>query len=314
MTQTYQHNAGEVRAAYLAPEGLEAVLEAELARAGVPVTAWHGRLALSGLPPIDARWALDIWTDPVVQTVTSIGDAARQLRDVQRNWGLYAPSLHRRCALIAERLPRLVPRPLVFPAACPTGHLGAWTLLDNDTLLLSPTKTSAFVNGDVPFVEDRVGPPSRAYLKLWEALTLFGRHPTAAETCLDLGAAPGGWTWVLAQCGAKVIAFDRAPLDPALMTHPRVEWRQESAFGLDPQSLPPVDWLCSDIIAYPPRLLALTQRWIASGRVRFIVLTIKFQGETDFDTADAFAAIPGSRVVHLSHNKHELTFLWSADA
>ena len=28
--------------------------------------------------------------------------------------------------------------------------------------------------------------------------------------------------------------------------------------------------------------------------------------------AEAFAAIPGGQVVHLFHNKHELTFLWSA--
>jgi 23S rRNA (cytidine2498-2'-O)-methyltransferase len=29
----------------------------------------------------------------------------------------------------------------------------------------------------------------------------------------------------------------------------------------------------------------------------------------DFDTPRRFAAIPGSRVVHLYHNKHELTWL-----
>jgi 23S rRNA (cytidine2498-2'-O)-methyltransferase len=33
------------------------------------------------------------------------------------------------------------------------------------------------------------------------------------------------------------------------------------------------------------------------------------QGEPDFDTPRRFAAIPGSRVVHLYHNKHELTWM-----
>jgi hypothetical protein len=46
-----------------------------------------------------------------------------------------------------------------------------------DLILASPTKTSPFVNGAVQFVEDREGPPSRAYLKLWEVLTRFGAWP-----------------------------------------------------------------------------------------------------------------------------------------
>jgi 23S rRNA (cytidine2498-2'-O)-methyltransferase len=43
--------------------------------------------------------------------------------------------------------------------------------------------------------------------------------------------------------------------------------------------------------------------------VRNFVCTVKFQGATDHDATSAFAAIPGSQVVHLHHNKHELTFL-----
>jgi 23S rRNA (cytidine2498-2'-O)-methyltransferase len=44
------------------------------------------------------------------------------------------------------------------------------------------------------------------------------------------------------------------------------------------------------------------------------VCTIKFQGATDHDAAAAFAAIPGGRVMHLFHNKHELTFVWDEPA
>jgi 23S rRNA (cytidine2498-2'-O)-methyltransferase len=90
---------------------------------------------------------------------------------------------------------------------------------------------------------------------------------------------------------------------------PGVAERLESAFGLTPE---PVDWLFSDVIAYPDRLLALVRRWIDAGAARYIVCTIKFQGATDHDAAEAFAAIPGGQVVHLFHNKHELTFLWGA--
>ena len=83
--------------------------------------------------------------------------------------------------------------------------------------------------------------------------------------------------------------------------------RQESAFALEPEK---VDWLFSDVIAYPERLLALIQRWIAAGAPKHIICTIKFQGPTDHATAEMLAALPGGRLLHLSHNRHELTFAW----
>ncbi len=297
-----------IRSAYLAAEGFETDLVEDLRRAGCRVTAWHGRLALSPDPPAHAAWALDVWTDPRELPVPSVKAGADALRAVQRNWSHLPLLHHRRSALIAERLPPVKARPLVFPEPAPAGHLGAWTLLAPDRMLASPTKSSPFVNGEVRFTEDREGPPSRAYLKLWEALTRLGRHPVPGETCLDLGAAPGGWTWVLAGLGAQVVAVDKAPLDPAIAAMPGVSCRQESAFGLDPRQEVPVDWLFSDIICYPDRLLALVRRWMEAGAARNIVCTLKFQGETDHDTAAAFAAIPGAQLFHGFHNKHELTF------
>jgi 23S rRNA (cytidine2498-2'-O)-methyltransferase len=295
-----------IGAAYLAAEGFEAELAEELRLAGGSVAAWHGRLALSSEPVRSLAWALEAWTAPEEVPAPSVKAAADALRAIQRNWALYAHGQHRRAALIAERLPPVKARPLLFPEAPPAAHLGAWTLLAPDRMLLSPTKTSPFVNGAVQFVEDREGPPSRAYLKLWEALTRAGRWPLPGETCLDLGASPGGWTWALAQLGAQVTAVDKAPLDPAVAAMPGVAMRQESAFGLDPRHMPAVDWLFSDVICYPRRLLALVQRWLEAGRARNICCTIKFQGETDHAAAAEFAAIPGAMVFHGAHNKHEL--------
>lgn len=295
--------------AYLAADGFEAPLTEELARRGITVSAWHGRLALSPDPPVHAAWALDIWTDPREIAVASVKTAADALRAIQRNWAAYGVAHHRRMALITDRLPPVKAAALTFPEAAPASHLGAWTLLAPDLMLASPTKSSPFVNGECHFNEDRIGPPSRAYLKLWEALVRFGRMPGVGEHCLDLGASPGGWTWVLASLGADVTAVDKAPLDPAVAAMRGVTPRLDSAFGMAPE---PVDWLCSDIIAYPDRLLALVRRWIDAGAARWIVCTIKFQGPTDHDAAEAFAAIPGGQVIHLFHNKHELTFLWGA--
>ena len=297
-----------IASAYLAAEGFEHDLAEELSRARRRISSWHGRLALSPDPPGPAAWALDVWTAPQDIPVASVKQAADALRAIQRNWAGYAAAHHRRSALITEKLPPVKARPLAFPAPAPTGHLGGWTLLAPDRMLASPTKTSPFVNGEVAFIEDREGPPSRAYLKLWEALTRLGHYPGPGETCLDLVAAPGGWTWVLAKLGAQVVAVDKAPLDAAVAAMPGVTMRAESAFGLEPRTEPKVDWLFSDVICYPSRLLGLVQRWIAADAARHFVCTLKFQGETDHATAEAFAAIPGAVVFHGAHNKHELTF------
>ena len=296
-----------IGSAYLAAEGLEQPLLEELERAGVAIQAWHGRLALSPDPPRECAWALEVWTAPEEHAAPSVKAAADALRGVQRNWAAYGAGHHRRMALIAERLPPVRAAPLRFPDPAPTSHLGAWTLLDADRLLFSPTKTSPFPLGECRFVEDHLGPPSRAYLKLWEALTRLGERPGPGARCVDLGASPGGWTWALAGLGARVRAVDKAALDPRVSGMAGVEQVLDSAFALPVE---PVEWLFSDVIAYPARLLALVERWIAAGSVQRIVCSVKFQGATDHAAADAFAAVPGGRLVHLFHNKHELTFLW----
>ena len=295
--------------AYLAAEGFEPQLEEELSRADVAVRIRHGRLLVSDTPAIPAAWAANIWHDCLEQPVASIGEAAKSLRAVQRNWAMYAPLHHRRASLIQERLPHVSAKPIVFPAMAPTAPLGSWTLLAPDRLLAAAQCSSSFPNGEVVFVEDRAGPPSRAYLKLWEALVRLGRWPQPGERCVDLGASPGGWTYVVAKLGGWVVAVDKAPLDPKVVAMPGVEWRGESAFALEPSSIGPVDWLFSDVICYPARLLRLVERWRDSGLAKNFVCTIKFQGGTDHDAAAAFAAIDGARVMHLHHNKHELTFV-----
>ncbi len=300
-----------VRAAYLAPEGLETVLAEELDRVGVTLSGWHGRLALSCDPPASSAWALDIWTAPQEVAVGSVKRAADALRAIQRNWAAHEAVHHRRMALIAARLPPVAARKLHFPSLPPASHLGAWTLLAPDRMLASATKTSPFVGGEAAFEEDRAGPPSRAYLKLWEACTRLGAWPKPGQTCLDLGAAPGGWTWALARLGATVTAVDKSNIDPVVAALPGVSVLRESAFALDPR---PVDWLFSDVVAYPDRLLGLVRRWIESGQARRVVCTVKFQGATDHDTAAAFAAIPGGQLMHLFHNRHELTFVWGMGA
>jgi len=291
--------------AYLAAQGYVDELAEELGA----VDRSHGRLLIAAGPPRSAAWAANVWLDPQEITISSISDAAAKLRAVQRNWAVYAPRLYRRASLIQERLPTVSAKPLVFGAPAPTAPLGSWTLLDAGTLLAAARCTSPFPNGEVHFVENRSGPPSRAYLKLWEALTLIGCHPQPGEKCLDLGSSPGGWSWALQQMGANVVSVDKAGLAPGIARLPGIEHRLASAFALDPRMVGPLDWLFSDVVCYPARLLALVERWLAAGTCRRFVCTVKFQGRTDHEAVRRFAAIPGSQLRHLFHNKHELT--WS---
>jgi 23S rRNA (cytidine2498-2'-O)-methyltransferase len=295
---------------YLAAADLEHELRDELTGADVRMSRRpHGRLVLSTDDPFESAWAANVWHDVEEITITSIVHAAKELRDRQRNWAMYAPLYGGRAKLIAEKLPHVSAKPVEIGGVVPAAPLGSWTLLEPDLLLAATDCSSPFANGEAKLVEDRVGPPSRAYLKLYEALARQRRWPVAGDSCLDLGASPGGWTWLLAQTGADVVAVDKAPLADHVVRMRNVQWQEGSAFALDPRGQAPVDWLCSDIICYPQRLLGLVNRWVDAGAARNMVCTIKFKGATDHGIVREFAAIPGADVLHLHHNKHELTFM-----
>ncbi|GHU97413.1 SAM-dependent methyltransferase [Spirochaetia bacterium] len=282
----------------------------------------------SPVVPAPVFWYRNCWLEPFRLEFDSISEAAAVLRGIQRNW---APSLFtqfRRGALIAEKLPPLPVKQRPFPWLLPDSPMGSWTLLDAHTMIASARCASPFPAGALEFAEDKEGPPSRAYLKLWEALVRCRKWPGPGQRCLDAGASPGGWTWALARLGAKVTAVDRAPLEDRILAVPGVEFIKHDAFTLNPEDIGPVDWLCCDVICYPPRLYGWIEKWLTSGLCRNFVCTIKMQGGPEaangreetgsvgraipnpgFDIARRFAAIPGSAVVHLYHNKHELTWM-----
>lgn len=290
--------------AYLAPDGFAGELADEL---GSEPTHGDHLFVLPG-PPRPAAWAQNVWPDLVEIRFASIGAGARALRSLGRNWAQSPLAHFGRAKLLQEKLPHVSAKPLLFPSAAPIAPLGGWALVEPDRMLASAAATSPFANGEARFVEDRTGPPSRAYLKLWEALALARRWPQPGERCIDLGAAPGGWTWSLARLGAAVTSIDKAPLDPAIDALPNVTHRQESAFGLDPAA-ERWDWVVSDIICYPERLRRLVESWLAAQPQANFIVTVKFQGATDMTHVRPLAEIPGARLCHLFHNKHELTWM-----
>lgn len=292
--------------AYLAADGYTELVCRDVGE----VIGVYGRLVLAKGGPRPTPWCHNVWYDASVIPITSIKDAARKLTALQRNWCLYSYQLHRRAKLIQSELPFIKFKPLRFPTQVPQAPLGSWTLLEENLLLASPRCSSPFPNGEPVFAEDKENPPSRAYLKLWEAFLQIGRWPAPGERCLELGASPGGWTWVLGNLGAEVTAVDRAPLDPRMDRYPNVHFRQGNAFGVKPgEEAEPLDWLFSDLICYPDKLLEYVREWLDTGRCRNFVCTLKFQGETHYEVIRDFMAIPQSHLMHLSVNKHELTWV-----
>ena len=288
---------------YLSPPDLQNRLKQELKN----IIHEYDRLIIAEGPPQTAYWAQNIWYDPQILPFDSISEAAKKLKEMQKLWAFYPYKNIRRGELISEKLPYFSPKPLIFPSSIPKTPLGSWTLLDANTLLASPRCSSFFAHGE-PYFQESKTPPSRAYLKLWEALTRIGIMPKANETCLEVGASPGSWTWVLEQLGSKVIAVDRALLDPSITALSNVSFMKKDAFSLRPTDFPKLNWIFSDLICYPEKLLTWIKQWIdINAKVNF-VCTLKFQGEESYEIIKEFAKIEGSHIMHLFYNKHELTW------
>jgi 23S rRNA (cytidine2498-2'-O)-methyltransferase len=299
-----------IKSAFLAPDGFQDQLRKELSG----VQSCQGRLILTDRLPIQPPlWAQNSWLNPVLIPIQSISDAAKKLKALQRNWSLYSFQLHRRAQLIQEQLPHISFKPLSFPTALPQSPLGSWALLDRDTVLAASDCSSVFPNGEVHFLEDKINPPNRAYLKLWEALTLAQEYPCAGQYCIDVGSSPGGWTWVVAKLGAEVLSIDRSPLDDRVSKMQGIDFQKRDAFSLKPEEMlksrDKADWLFSDLVCYPEKLYDWVMMWVKSGVCDNFICTLKFQGDCDYHMAQKFADIPNSRVLHLFNNKHELTWM-----
>lgn len=115
--------------------------------------------------------------------------------------------------------------------------------------------------------------PSRAAMKLDEALDWLGLAPTKGDVCVDLGSAPGGWTRQLADRGAKVWSVDPARLAPDVLALPKVKHAQLSAFDFAPPE--PVDWLFCDMAWRPLEVAQLLAKWGRKRWARTVVANLK---------------------------------------
>jgi len=161
--------------------------------------------------------------------------------------------------------------------------------------------------------------PSRSTLKLDEAFLVLlddderARWLKPGMTAVDLGAAPGGWTWQLVRRSIRVAAVDNGPMDAALMDSGLVTHVRADGFRYRPPK--PVDWLVCDMVEQPRRVATLIAQWFAEGLCRRAIFNLKLPMKKRFEEtrlcldllAEALDAKADIRAKQLYHDREEIT-------
>ena len=160
--------------------------------------------------------------------------------------------------------------------------------------------------------------PSRSALKLEEAMRRFigPGKPPGLHTAVDLGAAPGGWSWQLARLGIKVTGVDHGRLDARLLDEYPVRHVSGDAFTWRPER--PVDLVVCDVVDKPARTLALMQKWLVQGWARTALFNLKLPMARRYRESRALLARLGEgldrqnlpvliQAANLYHDREEIT-------
>lgn len=237
-------------------------------------------------------------------------DAAKPLAALARSFGnALRPALRRAGWLTAQDDDRYLRLHVVF--------------LAGDRVLLAaadPRDSSQWPSG-IARLRMHPSAPSRSALKLEEALltlldederrTLVRDNMQAA----DLGAAPGGWTWVLMRNGMKVTAVDNGPLQQALLDSGRVDHLRADGFSWQPKRR--LDWMVCDMVEQPRRVAERMATWMREEWCRYAIFNLKLPMKKRWDETrlclDLFERQAGRpltvRARQLYHDREEITVL-----
>ena len=310
---------------------------------GNSIRAFAGEVfdSVAGILPDGRPWSLHITPQYGARAVHRVGARAwhsavrmrQPPRSASASCGPAAEAGRHRCRLIREALIEMLRRkrrhflrslrddPALFTA---DDSLVQLLLTAPDRGFLSVAKAplpfeqrhllSPFPNGVLPVASDKSA-PSRAFAKLVEAELRLGRTIGPDEVCVDLGAAPGSWTYVAVGRGASVTAVDRSPLREDLMEHSRVRFLEGDAFRFQPEK--PVDWLLCDVIADSAQTAGLLLRWLQCKWCRHFVVTLKLKDDFGIEFLEALkrdlAALTQELfLTRLCANKKELCAFGSA--
>ena len=161
--------------------------------------------------------------------------------------------------------------------------------------------------------------PSRSALKLEEALmTLLDadereRLVKAGMKAADLGAAPGGWTWVLTRQHMKVSSIDNGPLRQHVLDTGLVEHLRADGFHWQPEQ--PLDWMVCDMVEQPRKVAERMATWLREGWCKHAIFNLKLPMKKRWDETalclELFAQQAGKplliRAKQLYHDREEIT-------
>jgi 23S rRNA (cytidine2498-2'-O)-methyltransferase len=295
--------------ASLGAKSREGRIDLTFARQGFPVSALvrdeRGTLAegvaghLSRLLRDGQPYALQSWVADS-EAGNRLSQAAHELE------GAVEAHLHELLPNASRRPAKdLGPEATAFAQVCllGKGEAALGVLSSNRALSLAPGgRLRAHVPGDRP---------SRSARKLAEAFAWLGVAPEAGEVCVDLGAAPGGWTYVLLERRARVIAIDPGKLDPDLMSRKGLTYIGGNAFDFVPDE--PVDWLFCDMVFRPVEVARLLARWAREHLATMLVANFKLPMKRKAETVLEIRAMlesggwKGIRSRQLYHDRDEIT-------
>ncbi len=201
--------------------------------------------------------------------------------------------------------------------------------------------SSAHVMG-IPRLKFPSSAPSRSTLKLDEAFLYFipkaewESRLTSGMKAVDLGAAPGGWTYQLVRRGMMVTSIDNGPMAESLMETGQVKHLMVDGFKFEPKrheihwlvretkkrekvNIPdqtPIDWLVCDMIEKPQRVIDLAIHWFNEGYCREAIINLKLPMAKKYDTVKELldklkTALPNCyyEAKHLYYDRDEVTLL-----
>jgi len=133
----------------------------------------------------------------------------------------------------------------------------------------------------------------------------------------DLGAAPGGWTWVLTRQHVHVLSIDNGPLRQHVLDTGLVEHLRADGFHWHPEQ--PLDWMVCDMVEQPRRVAERMATWFREGWCRHAIFNLKLPRKKRWDEPrlclDLFQEQAGKPLVvrakQLYHDREEITVLAS---
>ncbi|MBU1086548.1 MAG: hypothetical protein KKD05_03420 [Candidatus Omnitrophica bacterium] len=178
---------------------------------------------------------------------------------------------------ISKKMPRLA-KLLTKPAPFSTKPIEGFFVYFSD--FKQAFAAEAAIIGSCLRMQMDENAPSRSYLKAEEAFILLDCQPKANEQIVDLGAAPGGWTYSALKREAKVIAIDNALISPGIANHPNLTHLKQDALKFKPGNKLKVDWLFCDIIEKPEIILQIFHTWLKQGWCKKFIVNLKI-GRSD---------------------------------